>query len=363
MRTDVVIIGGGLSGLVVARALYEAGIEFTLVEARNRLGGRIVSAGGDGALSTDGFDLGPSWIWPDMQPELGALIRDLGLSLFAQFSDGDMLFEHATGQTPQRYPTMASAPPSFRVTGGMGAIIAALARPLPAKCILLDTPITHIASTNEGVDLVTDGRGSISARQAVLAAPPRLAQALIHFSPALDEATVRRWRQTPTWMAPHAKFFALYERPFWRDAGLSGHARSAMGPMTEIHDATTASGQAALFGFLGLSASQRRQFDSEAIAQTCLLQLARLFGPEAASPRVTLFKDWAADPLTATELDQSGSEHPYPASAPWLGEDWQDRLVLAASETSLTEPGYLAGAVEAGQRSANTVIRRLDRTP
>jgi hypothetical protein len=52
-------------------------------------------------------------------------------------------------------------------------------------------------------------------------------------------------------MAPHAKFFALHDHLFWRDAGLSGTSQSFVGPLAEIHDATAASGKPALFWLSG----------------------------------------------------------------------------------------------------------------
>jgi monoamine oxidase len=61
MRTAVAIVGGGLAGLYAARLLNASGIDFQLVEARHRLGGRILSVGAAGEPSADGFDLGPSW--------------------------------------------------------------------------------------------------------------------------------------------------------------------------------------------------------------------------------------------------------------------------------------------------------------
>ncbi|HEX6118476.1 MAG TPA: FAD-dependent oxidoreductase [Dongiaceae bacterium] len=360
MQTDVAIIGGGLAGLVVARWLHRSGIEFTLLEARDRLGGRIFSAGTDELPSHDGFDLGPSWFWPDMQPELDALVRDLGLPMFAQNTDGDMLFEHVADRAAQRYPSMWSEPLSMRLAGGTSALITALAGSVPAERIRLNTRIMRIELRPEDVELATDHGNLIQAQQVVIAAPPRLLEETVRFSPALDAETISRWRQTPTWMAPHAKFFALYDRPFWRDAGLSGAARSIVGPLVEMHDATSASGRAALFGFVGVPARRRRAVGQEAVAAASIAQLTRLFGAEAASPTATLFKDWAADPLTATEKDQVAGDHPYPDARPWVTSDWQRRLVMAGSETSRTAPGYLAGAVEAAERAVMEILARLD---
>ncbi|EDT04545.1 hypothetical protein BamIOP4010DRAFT_1927 [Burkholderia ambifaria IOP40-10] len=59
-------------------------------------------------------------------------------------------------------------------------------------------------------------------------------------------------------MAPHAKYIAIYDTPFWRDQGLSGEARSARGPFGEIHDASMPGGCAALFGFFGVPAQVRQ---------------------------------------------------------------------------------------------------------
>jgi glycine/D-amino acid oxidase-like deaminating enzyme len=57
-----------------------------------------------------------------------------------------------------------------------------------------------------------------------------------------------------------------------------------------------------------------------------------LLEARAATPITTLFKDWAADPLVATENDQAGDERPYPDPRPWVNGDWRTCLVLAASE-------------------------------
>jgi monoamine oxidase len=360
---SVIIVGGGLAGLNAANRFHEAGIDFLLLEARDRLGGRILTAGHEGGVSDDGFDLGPAWFWPDMQSAIGGLVERLGLTSFAQNSDGDMLYQRSLRAPPDRHRGMRSEPQSMRVAGGTGTIISALASDLPEDSIHLSARVTHLSLSSEGVEVrFVDAEGTEqcdTAEQVLLAAPPRLLEATISFSPTIEPTTARHWRSTPTWMAPHAKVFAIYDQPFWREAGLSGAANSMVGPLVEIHDATTASGQAALFGFVGVPAANRAAAGSDAIVAAAVKQLASLFGPQAASPLATLYKDWAADPLTATRGDQTPGRHPAILPRPWIDGEWAEYIELAGSETGIGEPGYLAGAVEASERAAVNIASRL----
>ena len=359
----VAVIGGGLAGLHAARLLHDAGVAFRLFEARDRLGGRILSVDAEGHPAPDGFDLGPSWFWPEMHPGMAARVEALGLHAFPQHDDGDALVERSPARPPQRFPGFRQAPSSMRLAGGTAALVRAIAADLPEDSIRLGAKVAGVACHGDGVCLtvrVADGREEIvAARQVIAALPPRLLEAGIGFEPALDPATRLRWRETPTWMAPHAKFFAIYERPFWREAGLSGMGQSTVGPLAEIHDATTASGAAALFGFLGLGPDARDRDGIAALSRACLDQLARLFGAEAARPVATLLKDWATDPLTATARDRHGGAHPMPGHGPWVSGAWTDCLSLAGSETGMTAPGYLAGALEAAERAVADTLGRL----
>lgn len=366
ITSDVVIIGAGLAGLHAARRLRAAGVEVLVVEARDRLGGRILSAGDDGRASDDGFDLGPSWFWPRTQPAIGALVTELGLASFAQASDGDVIIDRMSREPPTRYRGTPQEPSSMRVVGGSGALIRALANDLPPDGLRLGTRVTAMALVSDGIQLTVAGTSAPSALHAahvIAALPPRLLEASVAFTPPQEAATATRWRETPTWMAPHAKFFALYDRAFWREAGLSGTAQSMVGPLVEVHDATTASGMPALFGFVGVAAAQRAALGEESLRRACVAQLARLFGAAAGTPRATLFKDWAADALTATATDGVGGDHPVPHASPWVTGAWAARLVLAGSETSAVEPGYLAGAVHAGERAAAEVRSRRAQHP
>ena len=362
MSMPVLIAGGGLAGLTAAYLLHREGIGFELFEARERLGGRVMSADASGNPAAEGFDLGPSWFWPQMQPRMAEFVEALGLATFAQNSAGDVLFHRMSREAPQRYRGMAQQAQSMRLVGGTSALIAALAAALPAHCLHIGARVRGLRLRQDGVEAALrepDGTERMAhGAYALLAAPPRLLEATVSFLPALAPATAGLWRGIPTWMAPHAKFLALYDRSFWRDAGLSGTAQSMAGPLVEIHDATTASGQAALFGFLGVPAAQRAAAGEAALTAACVQQLALLFGPEAGTPRATLFKDWAADELTATAADQIAGEHPAGGARNWVEGPWTRRLLLAGSETSPLEPGYLAGAVEAATRAVAELTRR-----
>lgn len=359
----IVIIGGGIAGLCAARRLRQRQLPFVLLEARNRLGGRILSVDATGAPADDGFDLGPSWFWPRTQPRLTALVDELGLASFAQYTDGDVLFEDLSGEGAQRHHGAPQEAWSFRLAGGSAALVRALAADLPGANIRLGAVVTalhcgdhHVTVTLAASSDVVTGGESLVASHVIAALPPRLLNAMVTFDPALAGETVARWRDTPTWMAPHAKFVALYDRPFWREAGLSGTAQSMVGPMAEIHDATTASGQAALFGFVGVGAQQRAAVGEAVLTRACVEQLGRLFGEEARRPVATLLKDWAADPCTATSADQVPGGHPAGGEARWVTGPWERYLTLGGTEVSPLEPGYLVGAVLAAERATAAAI-------
>jgi monoamine oxidase len=339
IRTDIAIVGGGLTGLALAARLYRAGRDFTLFEARPRFGGRIAAVPVPGGA----LDLGPAWFWPG-QPRIAQLATDLGLRAFPQYAQGDGLLEDARGAR-HRGAGFASMAGAYRVQGGMRALIDGLAAGLPASRLHLSRPVIGVEPA--GLRLADGGR--CRAAQVVLAIPPRLAAALDH-DPPLPATARAEMEAIPTWMAGHAKFVALYDRPFWREAGLSGDAMSQCGPLAEIHDASGHDGRpAALFGFLGVPAGDRQGRASE-IEAAALVQLARLFGPAAGGPIKTAWQDWAADPFTATAADRVPPSG-HPAYGPHKAFDGLHggRLHLAVTETAPDAGGLLEGALAAAE--------------
>ena len=348
MKTNIAIIGGGLAGLSLAQRLNKAGLDFQLFEARDRLGGRIKAH----HQADAGYDLGPAWFWSG-QSRMEALIADLGLTRFEQYATGDQLFETENGQV-MRDHGFASMQGSWRVDGGMGKLIEGIADGLPKDCIH-----THYAAQTIDKDAgITFANGkTCQAQQVVFALPPRLVADLT-ITPSLDQTQIDSMRAISTWMAGHAKILALYEKPFWREAGLSGDASSRHGPMVEIHDASpnNPNSSAGLFGFLGVPA-QHRKNNRQAILAAVQAQLIRLFGEDAAKPIELIYEDWAYEPHTANALDHAPLRHHPHYGLPEALKNLADRnLHLCVTEVAPEMGGYLEGALAAAEATADALI-------
>lgn len=359
--TRIAIVGAGLAGLYAAYLLEQRGVtDYVVLEARERVGGRIASLLPDEARASEAFDLGPSWFWPGFQHALGALVESLGLASFAQHETGDMVVERSHQMPPVRMQGFVNQPPSMRLEGGMQALIDALRDRVESSRLHTGQAVqTMTLNANASVVLACASGQRFTAQHVLLAVPPRLAAQAITCSPPLPERLTHQWANTATWMAPHGKYVALYPTPFWRKAQLSGEARSLIGPLGEIHDASHPDGQGALFGFFSLPAGARAQIDDETLRQHCRAQLARLFGPEAANPTRDVIKDWALEPFTATHADQQPSEH-HDMAPPVRAADgpWQPCLTGIGSEWSEQYAGYLAGAIEAAERGVAEVLAK-----
>ena len=354
MKTvPVAIVGGGLSGLYAAFLLEQKGVDYILLEARPTLGGRIVTAKlPQDNKSIDSFDLGPSWFWPEYQQQLAQLIGELQLESITQFEDGDMMVERSPNEPAVRTHGYKSSPPSMRLKGGMAALIEALHLNLDASCILTGQIVSQLNNTGKCVEIISEDASrqimTWQAQYVLLALPPRLAAESIQFQPALPTNLSAQWQGTATWMAPHAKYMAVYETPVWHRQGLSGAARSSQGPMVAIHDASVRGGSGAMFGFIGVPASARQSLSEELLKTYCRAQLVRLFGVEAQNPNIEYLKDWAQELFTATATDMSANgQHASAPIAKARSGVWENCLTGIGSEWSTQFPGYLAGAIDA----------------
>ncbi|MCA1480976.1 FAD-dependent oxidoreductase, partial [Bradyrhizobium sp. NBAIM08] len=124
-----------------------------------------------------------------------------------------------------------------RVVGGMQAVAEAMALGMDVR---RSAPVRRIVQgEEEGVRVEADGV-VVRAERAVVAVPLTLL-GRIAFEPALSEgrtALVQAAR-----MGAVIKCTAVYDEPFWRAAGLSGHSVSDQGPVQVTFDSSPPDGQ------------------------------------------------------------------------------------------------------------------------
>ncbi|SNR40590.1 flavin monoamine oxidase family protein [Blastococcus mobilis] len=346
-RRDVVIVGAGIAGLTAAHALTAAGLSVTVYEARNRVGGRLLSSThDDGAV-----DLGATWFWPN-EPLVRALADDLGLATHPQALTGDALFE-ADQRGPQRLAGNPLDVPSARFADGAQALAVSLGDLLPPGTLHLVDPVFGVRFDEDDTVVVEAASGTVTADHVVLALPPALAVEAITFTPALPAPIRDLAAGTAVWMGGVVKAVAIYDRSFWRDAGLAGSAMSHLGPFRELHDHSGPGGSpAALFGF-ALAA----HFDGappEQIAAAFGRQLTRLFGPDAGDPRSIHVLDWSRELHTsprAPSPDASTATYGHPL----FHQPVAGRIHWAATETAPDYAGHIEGAIRAGTQAARSI--------
>lgn len=354
--SEVVIIGGGISGLYTAFKLQQANISYQLLEAKPIFGGRIE---GLPALHNSELtvDLGPTWFWPH-QKKIKQLLTTLEVEWFEHYANGDMLYQVAPGGTPSRTHDQGTMT-SFRVIGGMQKLISALTGQLRQTNLKTEYSATAVREEKNRWLISALHRSrehTFKAKQLILALPPRLIIKYLTPEKYLSSDLIKALQNQQTWMSGQAKFVAVYNKPFWRERGLAGKAFSRVGPMVEIHDGSSAEDSGfALFGFIGLPPPVRLQFTAEQLKDQCKAQLGDLFGAAALNVKASYLKDWAQDRWVATEQDIVES----PRHAVFDMEQYRNELEslhlhFVASEFAQSEAGYLEGALSAADLAVNT---------
>jgi putrescine oxidase len=387
LDVDVVIVGAGASGLTAATRLRAAGLTVAVLEARQRVGGRLWTETIDGAL----LELGGQWVSPD-QTALLETLDDLGLETYSRYREGDSVYVDATGAptrfTGEIFPVsaatqremerlieildrltaeigaaepwahprateldavswrewleqqtddveardnialfiaeamitkpahsfsalqailMAASAGSFshlvdadyildkRVAGGLQQVPLRLADAL-GDDVLLGAPVRRLAWGDGGVTAFADGV-TVTARRAVVAVPPNL-YTRIAFEPPLPLRQQQMHQHISLGLV--IKVHAVYETPFWRDAGLSGTAFSPYQLVHEAYDNTNhGDSRGTLVAFVSdVKADAMFALPAEERKRLVLESLATYYGPEALDPVVYYESDWGAEEWT-----------------------------------------------------------------
>lgn len=444
---DVVVIGAGVSGLTAAYDLRRAGLSVTVLEARDRVGGRLWSEHVDGAM----LELGGQWVSPD-QSALIKTLAELDLDTYERYREGDSVYigqdgvnRRFTGDifpaspetqreierlielvdglslqidraAPWSHPQareldaisfwswlgeqtddeeaqdnialfvadamltkpahtfsvlqallMAASAGGFtrlveadfildrRVVGGLQQVPIRLADRL-GEDVVLGAPVRRLEWSESGVVASTDSC-QVAARFAIAAIPPVL-HGRIDYQPPLPRAQQQMHQHLSFGLV--IKVHAVYERPFWRDNGLSGTAFSPYQLVHEAYDNTNhEDSRGTLVGFVSdQKASDALALDPTERRAQVLESLARYYGPEALEPVIYYESDWAAEEWTrgayAVSFDLGGLVRYGPTLREPVGP-------IFFSSSDLAGEGYqhVDGAIRVGHETAAAIIERL----
>jgi len=287
------------------------------------------------------------------RPIFGAEPRELSLlfTLFYIAASGD---ERNMGTFERNFNTRLGAQES-RIVGGSQILCEKLHERL-GKRVVLRSPVGRIIQGRSGVR-VESKRLIVRAKRVIVAIPPVLA-GRIDYTPDLPferDALMQRFPQGTL-----SKVAAVYDRPFWREKGLTGQALSLNGPVTATFDDSPPDGSpGVVFGFVG--GDLGRKFlatpPAERRAQV-LANFASFFGPEANSPVDYFETNWPQERysrggpvgiLGPGTLTGQGDALRRPVR----------RIHWAGTETSTYWNGYMDGAIRSGERAAREVLDRL----
>ncbi len=343
---DVIIIGAGLSGLTTAFALSKEGIDYKIIEGRDRAGGRINSL--DGPL-----EMGATWLG-NQHTHLIALLKALDLETFPQHTKGQIAYEVSSVQPIQYFDFPTGQAPSYRIKGGSSKLIETLIDRLAPASILYNTEVSSINDQGKLVEVCLTNGQIYTASKVVVTIPPQLLASSIQFNPPLDDRMVKIMQQTHTWMGESIKYGVTYPSPFWKEKGLSGMGFSQVGVVQEVHDHTDFDQNFfALKGFLNSALSSKTLKERKAEVVKVLI---RLFGPEANEYLDYHEHVWANDRLTSVSDPISVVPHQNNGN-PLLREDaFNGKLIFSGTESSAENPGYMDGAVYSGFFSAKKVL-------
>jgi putrescine oxidase len=93
IQTDVAVVGAGVAGLAAARRLVAEGRNIVVLEARDRVGGRLWNT----EIGGEANELGGEWVAP-YQTRIHALLGELGIDLFRAYRDGDDVYVDESGR-------------------------------------------------------------------------------------------------------------------------------------------------------------------------------------------------------------------------------------------------------------------------
>lgn len=342
----IIIIGAGLSGLLTGYRLKKAGIPFKILEARNRVGGRINTVSG---TNNTPVEMGATW-FNSQHKHLITLLEELEIGCFEQFMDRSVFFQPSSSSPAQsiEYPRQA---PSYRISGGSSNLIYSLFQKLDENEISLNQSVKSIIFSENTFEVMAED--TFKADAVVLAIPPKLWAKKILFDPRLPNDLMEVASQTHTWMEDSIKVALTYDQPFWQQENLAATLFSNDGPMTELYDhCNQERSRYALCGFMNpsfknLSYSERRD--------SVIKQVKQVYGAKAGAFVEYEECIWSNDENTFESTEDFHYPHQNNGHPIFRQSFLDDKLLISSAEAASDSPGYMDGAVCSANRIAELI--------
>ena len=355
---DLIVVGGGISGLVCADEARNNGLNVIVLEARDRVGGRL--------LSHQGIDLGGAWGFPPHERQNIKLAQRLHVPVLNQRIDGNSFVSQRgtmnnVGEMGGRLAPCG--PEAVRFKGGYSELPIQLANTM-SSIIQLSTHVTavELEDHDQLLRVFTQDKTEFRAKRVVMAMPPAVMANTIIFTPALPAEQHRQMKNTATWCGDWCKVVAIFQTAFWRDVGASGVVQTEGEPISIWYEGGSGTDDelAAITGLgFGVNAcgkvGQMLEGDNELLKKFVIKSLGPAFGGEKIIQEKLVAvngKSWATDKLTYAP-DASSRNYGHPLLRQKFGG-----IFFAGSETERMN-GHVEGAIIAGQRAAKEVLESL----
>jgi monoamine oxidase len=287
------------------------------------------------------------------RPIFGAEPRELSL-LFVLFYIAASGNETNPGTFERNFDTRQGGQ-QWRLAGGSQQIALRIAQQLGRR-VVLKSPVRRITQKGGRVTVESD-RYTVKCKRVIVAIPPTLTGRIDYhpiLPPERDQLTQRYGQGTLT------KVAAVYDKPFWRDKGLTGQAVSTDGLVSATFDDSPPSGSpGVIFGFVGGdSARAYNRMSAGDGRDKVLSEFATFFGDEATKPTAFFDTRWTNEQWTrGCPVGIAG-----PGTLLAYGDQMRQpvgAIHWAGTETSTYWNGYMDGAVRSGERAAKEVLDEL----
>lgn len=351
-KVDILIMGAGLTGLATATYLKKFGKDVLVIEAQNRIGGRIHTVGMDENCPVE---LGATWLGLKHR-FLIELLNQLEIPLFKQEFGQKAIFEPLSTSPPYLASFPSSEESSYRIQGGTGKLINSLSDKIGKENIRLSEKVKSLHLKPNHV-LVQTEKNSYSANQVISTLPPNLLINSIQFEPSLPKELIQIASSTHTWMGESIKVALSYSKPFWKKSDFSGTILSNVGPINEMYEHHNS--ENSFFALKGFMNGSYYSFTLEQRKDLILGQLRKYYGTIVDSYLNYYEKVWRDEKYTFSTYDSHIVPHQHNGHKIYQEAFFDGRLMIAGSETSSHHPGYMEGAISSAQYIYNKIMNDI----